>query len=230
MPGNNNNNNKNQQQKLNELKNLVNNLQKKVEVLENNNVVLERRVENLEEKHVISTHVTDLLTAEVDRLSQYIRRSNVVVKGVFLPEKESKEDVEKKVCDLAKNEMGIPDILGDFDKAHRIGKVKIINGKKHQDIIVKFKSHAARYKFLNHKKSLKNNKVHSYLTPKRSKLLFDARSVIERFDRVHFVFADIHGDLKLRLRNNPYKEKYVFDFDSIDSLNGLLKEIGITDN
>ena len=62
---------------------------------------------------------------------------------------------------------------------------------KHQDIIVKFKSHAARYKFFNHKKSLKNNKVHSNLTPKRSKLLFDARSVIERFGRVHFVFADI---------------------------------------
>ena len=46
--------------------------------------------------------------------------------------------------------MGIPDIIGDFDKAHRIGKVKIINGKKHQDIVIKFKSHAARYKFFNH--------------------------------------------------------------------------------
>ena len=75
--------------------------------------------------------LTELLTAEVDRLSQYIRRSNIVVKGVFLPEKGINEDVEKKVCDLVKDEMDIPDIIGDFDKAHRIGKVKIIKGKKH---------------------------------------------------------------------------------------------------
>ena len=32
--------------------------------------------------------------------------------------------------------------------------------KKHQDIVVKFKSHAAQYKFINRRKSLKNKKNH----------------------------------------------------------------------
>ena len=222
MPGGNNNNSKNQQS----LKDLVNVLQKKVDELESKNTALEERIVHLEQKQITSTHVTKLLTEGVDRLGQYHRRSNVMMRGVFLPEKESNEEVENKVKRIIKDEMGIPEVIGDFDKAHRICNVKEINGKKHQDIIVKFKSHAARYKVYNGRKSLKNRKINPNLTKKRGKLMYDARLIIENIEKVHFIFADIHGDLQMRLKD-PYKGKHFFEFNSIESLNDLLKEMGL---
>ena len=76
-------------------------LQKKVEDLETTNVALEKRVAH------------KLLMAEVYRLSQYIPWSNVVGRVFYL----------KKKRRLMKYEMGILDVIGDFDKAHQIGKV-----------------------------------------------------------------------------------------------------------
>lgn len=225
-PKNNHNKNYATLQNYNELKALVNSLKSKVEELSTKNSNLEKKVEVLEEKQSISSHVTSLLTQEIDRLGQYQNRYNVIVKGVALPEKEHNDEVEHKICSMIKEEMGIPDVLQDFDKAHRVGKIKEVNGKKQQDIIVRFKSHAARYKVFNNRKTLKNfKKIRPKLTHRRGKLLYDASLLIENVDNVDFVLANMHGDLQLRLKES-YDGKHFFNFDSIDSLTYLLKDLG----
>ena len=115
-----------------------------------------------------------------------------------------------------------------MDKAHRLGKIKEQNGKKHQDIIVRFKSHSARYKLYSKRKTLKNVKVSPNLTKKRSKLLYDAVELTKNIenDDWGFVYANIHGDLLLRLQEK-YQGKHYYSFDSLESLRNQLNEIGL---
>ena len=68
----------------------------------------------------------------------------------------------------------------------------------------------------------KQDLQNSYLT--KGKLLFDALKICEDHDKVNFVYADIHGDIKVRL-NAPHNEKYVFAFTTIDQLTNLLEEL-----
>ena len=123
--------------------------------------------------------------------------------------------------------MGLPDVVPDFDKAHRIGQVKTINGKKAQDVIVRFKSHSARYKVYKNRKRANNIRILPNLTKRRSGLLYEAIQMTN--EKINgdwgFVFANQHGDLLIRT-NDKYKGKHYFEFTSIDSLTKPLHEIG----
>ena len=66
-----------------------------------------------------------------------------------------------------------------------------------QDVIVRFKSHHARYRVYNERKKAKNIKIGANLTKRRGKLLFDASNVVKSIDKVDFCFSNIHGDLEL---------------------------------
>ena len=134
----NHNNSSSTPQKLN---NLVAELKQRVINLEKKNDSLEKRVEELETSKVISENVSKQLANEVDRLSQYTQRSNVIVRNVFLPEIESNEQINKKVVKIIKDELNLPNVVDDVDKLHRVGKIKQRNGKKTQDIIIKFKTY-----------------------------------------------------------------------------------------
>ena len=92
--------------------------------LEKKNDSLEKRVEELETSKVISENVSKQLANEVDRLSQYTRRSNVIVRNVFLSENESNEQINKKVVKIIKDELNLPNVVDDVDKLHRVGKTK----------------------------------------------------------------------------------------------------------
>ena len=126
-------------------------------------------------------------------------------------------------------EMDLPkDVVNDFDKAHRLGKVKESNGKKHQDIIVRFKSHSSRYKVFHKRKTLKHVSISANLTKNRSKLLFDAIQVSENNiddNEWGFVYANEHGDLLFRLKQK-FNGKQYFSFDSLESFKKQLKDIG----
>ena len=98
------------------------------------------------------------------------------------------------------------------------------NGKKKQDVIIKFKTHAARYAVYDARKKVRSAKFLPNLTKRRGKLLFDALKICEDHDKVNFVYAHIHGDIKVRL-NAPHNEKYVFAFTTIDQLTNLLEEL-----
>ena len=203
----------------------VEDLKRQIEELISKNNSLEARVTQLEEKQIISAHVNELLNKEVDRLNQYTRRSNLVIRDMFVPENETVENVEHKVVKMIEK-LNLPDVSRDFDKAHRLGKVKEINGKKHQDVIVRFKSHSARYKLYSKRKEMNNVRISPNLTKARSKLLNEAVEITRNIQRSDwgFVFANLHGDLLIRL-TEKHKGKQYFDFDSIESLSKTLEEV-----
>ena len=65
------------------------------------------------------------------------------------------------------------------------------------------------------------------MTKRRGKLLFDATNAIRGVEKVNFCFANIHGDLNIRL-DEAYDGKHVHGFNSIKELSELLIKIGLT--
>ena len=93
---------------------------------------LEGRVVYLEVHKVVSQNVTKTLSDEVNKLSQYTRRPNIIVRNVLRLEEESDEKVVQKMHDLIKTELKLPEVIREIDKLHLIGKVKMVNGKKYR--------------------------------------------------------------------------------------------------
>ena len=69
-------------------------------------------------------------------------------------------------------------------------------------------------------------KISPNLPKRRSTLLYEASKRLEDVEKVNFTFADIHGDLVIRLQEE-YKGKFLFTFNSMDDLDELLREMGI---
>ena len=64
---------------------------------------------------------------------------------MWRPENESNDQLHQNVKKIIKEELNLPSEAGDIDKSHRIGKVIEKDGKKHQNVIVRFRAHASRY-------------------------------------------------------------------------------------
>ena len=58
--------------------------------------LLENRVNVLEDKNAVLETVNSKLQKELDRLDQYGRRSNIIIRNIEVPEAETQEDIEKK--------------------------------------------------------------------------------------------------------------------------------------
>ena len=200
-------------------------LEARVAALEQRNKLLENKVEVLESQNAVSSKVTSELTKELDKLSQYTRRSNIIIKNVFLPETETNEDVTKIVNKIIAKDLQLPNVVNSIDKLHRVGKPKEQNGKKDQDVIVRFKSHSARYSVFNARKKTKNYNIRPNLTPSRSKLLHEATEILANVNEVNFAFADIHGDPKILLVN-AIDGRFVFSFFTTVELKNLLSKLG----
>ena len=69
------------------------------------------------------------------------------------------EQINKKVVKIIKDELNLPNVVDDVDKLHCMGKIKQRNGKKTQDIIIKFKTHTSRYSIYNERKKDRNIKI-----------------------------------------------------------------------
>lgn len=214
------------QNKVNKLTTRNKNLEDRCDIIENKNSKLEEKIEALESKLAISEIVTDKLSNELDRLDQYHRRNNVMLKNINLNEDESQEDLKEIVFGVLKDEMNLDDnIIKDIDKFHRSGFVKKYNDSKKQNIIIRFKSHKSRYSCLEKKKNAKSGTLSPNLTKKRGKILYDASNIIKekKIDSIAFVFANYHGDLQVRLAA-PYENKQVFPFNSLKELDDFLLE------
>ena len=146
---------------------------------------------------------------------------------MWLPERETNTDVEREVKNVIQNELKLPEIVNNIDKLHRTGKIKEKNGKRMQDVIIRFKSHKARYTVYSERKKAKNVKISANLTKRRGKLLFDATNAVRGVEKVNFCFANIHGDLNVRLEE-AYNGKHVHGFNSISELSELLIKTGLT--
>ena len=151
----------------------VNAMEIRLKELEEKNVKLERSVEQLESRVAVSENVSAKLVIELDRLDQYHRRPNILIRNAFLPENESHKKVCETVHKIIGEDLSLPDAVDDIDKLHRVGKVKTREGKKSQDIIVRFKTHKSRYDVYQDKKKARNVKIAPNLTKRRGKLLYD---------------------------------------------------------
>ena len=220
------NKNKDKSNPMVELRNRIAELEGKVSQLQNKNNNLENRVKELESYQAVSHRVNSELSKEVDRLGQYTRRSNLIIRNMWLPEGEKNEQLHQKVKDVIKNDLNLSSEADDIDKLHRVGKVKENNGKKHQNIIVRFRSHSSRYSVFSQKKKLRNLKIGPNLTTTRNKLLSEAINFVDSIEEVNFVYADIHGDTKVRLKE-AHNGKFVFLFNTIEELEKLLLEMNV---
>ena len=189
---------------------------------------LENRVGILEDKNAVLEKVTSNLEKELDRLDQYGRRSNVILRNLELPAgKEDETVIEKTVKEIVANQLNLPEAADEIDKVHRVGKKKDHQGKKFQNVIVRFKSHRSRYSVYRNRKQLQNGvKMNPNLTKKRGDVLYESSELVKDVAGIDFTFANIHGDLCVRLtaaRNGDH----VFTFHSIAELRKILEESDI---
>ena len=210
---------------LNQLRERLKTVEGQITTLKDDNKLLKARVLVLEDQVAIATNTSEKLRVEVDRLDQYHRRSNIVLKNVAVPKKQSQDEDEKFVERLFTKELKLNDAYADVDKLHRLGPIRNNNGKKTQDIIVRFRSHAMRYKVFDQRKKSKT-KIRPNLTKRRGEMLYRASKLVENVDAVHFVFANEHGDLVLRL-NEKVEDKQYFDFKTMEDLKETLRGLEI---
>ena len=93
---------------------------------------------------------------------------------------------------------------------------------------MRFKTHSSRYACLEKRKMAKKIKIAPNLTHRRGKMLFDASKIIEEKDvkSINFVFANLHGDLQVRL-TEPLEGKHVHPFKDLQELDDLLLNNGL---
>ena len=195
---------------------------------------LTKRVEQLEAFKIVSSKVNEELRKEVDRLDQYGRRHNIIIRNVEKPAKETQEQLEAKVNTMISTTLKSPNLIKDVDKLHRIGRKRTEGRKTFQNIVVRFKSHSSRYALYQKKKDLKNNvKMNAHLTNHRAKTLHESIDFVKDVEGVEYTFSNIHGDLYVRLTpENPSDEQNDRRsddhlFNSIDELTQILMEKGL---
>lgn len=170
------------------LKNII---EKQKEVINN----LESRVTTLE------TQVSDLAKKAEDS-EQYSRRQCLRIEGIPLPtndKPESENDLRLAVKKLIKDaRVNIPDDA--IDRAHRIGRVRSVAGKKCQQVILKCTSFYYRTLLYRARKGVQNHRIYLDLTKTRKDLLDQANKYFtERRIGNCFAFADVNCRLCLKL-------------------------------
>ena len=181
---------------------------------------LENQVIILKSEQAIVSTVNSRLVDEIDNLESYSRRNCLVIRNVPVVENESPHDIEEKVKQVFSSAGITRDVINDIDKLHPIGGIK---GNKRK-VIVRFNSHSKRYDLYRNKKKLPSDiRVSPSLTKRRQKKLSEAIDMVSSIDSVAFVFADIHGDLKVRLNEADKNGRYVLKFNSTEHLAEIIR-------
>ena len=121
--------------KIDELKTEIKNKDKKFQLLEN-------RVEILEEEK-------ESQGKQIDDLEQYSRKNSLLLHGAT-----NAEFTDYIIIKKCAEELGIDVRQENFDRSHRLGKVKR-NDNKPRSMIVNFARYAVRNKVFSNKKNLK---------------------------------------------------------------------------
>eukprot|EP00112_Aurelia_sp_Birch-Aquarium-sp1_P025219 Seg8281.1 transcript_id=Seg8281.1/GoldUCD/mRNA.D3Y31 product="hypothetical protein" protein_id=Seg8281.1/GoldUCD/D3Y31 len=144
----------------------------------------------------------DNLEQRSDDLEQYQRRLCLRITGVELKsgaQGESGQDGLKNVKGVFK-EVGldVPDVV--IDRAHRIGEVKEIRGKRYRQIIVRFTTWRHRTIVYRARRNSDKYKIHLDLTKKKLKLLIKANDLLEEKSLGYcYAFSDVNCRLCLNL-------------------------------
>ena len=217
---------------LNDVVNALNTLQANNLLQQDRIMKLERRISSLEgtliqnnARLTVRDHVVEALKGEVNRLQQFTRRYCVAVSGIDKQEGETPEILREKVIKLVAEVKSTTTEL-DIDKFHRNGRVT--NGSE-QEIIIRFKSHAAKEAFYRARKDLPPArkavvKIRPSLSLNQQNLLRDALSFVDEFglkdeeiNPVEFVFANVHGEIQAKLKNK-FRGNCFISFNSIQDL------------
>ena len=208
---------------------IINQLEGKIHRMEGDIVELNGKLMFTDARLSVRDHVVNGLKGEIQRLQQYTRRYSVNISGIEKKRQEKPEELREEVLKLVSEVKSTTKEL-DIDKFHRNGRVY---NEKNQDIILRFKSHAAKEAFYKARKTLppaRNNvKIRPSLSPSQKKLLQEANALIDDYDMKEernppeFVMANIHGELQVKLKKKSRHGLFV-TFNSIDQLVHIIKE------
>ena len=98
-----------------DLKKKIKELEDRLFSSEDKNMLLEKRIELLETSNAVIKKVNTELVKELDRVDQYSRRSNVIMKNVLLPENENQKQLEKKIKSIISNDIKLPTTVTDIE-------------------------------------------------------------------------------------------------------------------
>ena len=197
---------------------------------------LEKQIDHLkghitttEFKLAIAEHVSSTLHEQIDNQEQYSQRKCLIFEGIKVEQKEKDSDLEERILNIIQKDLKLNIQLEDIDKAHCIGPAQ----DDKQNIIVKFtKDSAASHIYHSHgklkdsvsKSNQKGVNIRTSLTKHQQNLLKYAREQTD-YKIIHFVFADINGNLNLRLKEKM-RNRMVFSFNNKTKLAenlGLIK-------
>ena len=179
---------------------------------------LEDKIAELESELIVSKNVNKLLSQEVDDLHQYQRRACIILDGITPSEHETTEEITRKAKNVMVKNLNFSEKEVDIelDKCHRLGPAR--DGKQY----TRFRSLAFKEKVYRKRKEIKGKKikVKLSLTKHRTRTIKYAHQITGNNAEVNFAYADMNGNLKLRLRNSIGK-KYVYEFKSKEELHKL---------
>ena len=187
-------------------------LWRKLGHLDSNIVVLESQLS-------LVNHVTDVLREKLDDQEQYSRRPWLlkVIEGIRSRENETEASLTNSGIDIIKNDWQLLDVtINDVNKCHRTGPT--YNDDKQN--IIKLTKHSTATKVFMERRKLSyliSWKVHvkfrTSLTSRRQKLLTFTSNLCTEAEEISFIFSDIIGNLKIRLKE-PNGNRQVYSFQN----------------
>ena len=227
-------------ERLNEQDELIRNLIADVKEKNGRILDLEQRLLKVEAEQVktdsllfIKDVVSKQLSKRINQLEQYTRRYSVVVKGVAYERNEKFDKLKDHVQKIIEAENS-ETTMDDVDKFHRNGP----RVGSDQDVIVRFKSHSAKETYYNNRKKMNLGaiKVQPSLSPATKNLLGQANDLVASYtegdahkNRPDFVFADVHGNLLVKMVNRTDKGMF-FRFDNLVELSRIVANNNCTDH
>ncbi len=176
----------------------------------------------------VKDRVSDELKQQLTKVQQYTRRPNVTILGIEKEKGEKFGDLKGKIEKLVTNVS--PSLsMDDIDKFHRDGPA---DGGD-QAVIVRFKTHTDKENFYKEGraklKELNDHriKIRPNLCRERKNLLDSAVAFVDTypkdtFNPPDFVFADVHGNIKVKMKERP-KRGMIFEITSLNRLGWIIQ-------
>ena len=173
--------------------------------------------------------MTDVLQEKLDNQEQYSYRPCLVIKGIRSRKNETEASVTKSIIGIIKRDLQLPDITEkDVDKCRRIGQIDN-DGKQN----IKFAKHSTATKVFRERRKpsrliswKKHVKFCTSLTRQRQNLLTYARNLCAEAEEINFIFSDINGNLKIRLKE-PIGNRQVYSFRNKMELAEILAKLDL---
>ena len=181
---------------LKELRSTVAQHQIKISTLEKQIDRLKGHITITDSKLAIVKHVSSTLPEHIDNQEQYSRRKCLIFEGIKVEQKEKDSDLEKRILNIIQKDLKLNVQPEDINNIQ-------------QNIIAKFTKDSAASHIYQSRRKLKDSitrsnqkgvKIRTSPTKRRQNLLKYACEQAEDYKIIYFVFADVNGNLKLRLK------------------------------